>query len=41
MARSVLPSAAAVTLEPLLARANRKSAVNTKIHDESVRKRLM
>ena len=30
MARAVLPSAAAVTLEPLLARANRKGAVNTK-----------
>ena len=29
------------TLEPLLARANRTSAVNTKIHDENVCKRLL
>ena len=41
MTGAVLPSVAAVTLEPLLARANRKSAVNTKIHDENVRKRLL
>ena len=36
MACAVLPSAAAVTLEPLLAWANGKRTVNTKIHDENV-----
>ena len=41
VARAVLPCAAAVTLESLLVRSNRKSIVNTKIHDENVRERLL
>ena len=42
MARvTVLLSAAVVTLEPLLVRANKKTTVKTKIHDENVRKRLL